>query len=225
MLKGSHKSLHEFDTSHAYRTAQYLLRYSVMVNVVLGLIFITLSGFLIYLFPLKTIEPVLVTVGDKSLKVVSIQTINPQLEGLTAYREALSRRFVLIKEAIDLQNDELRWNHLMRAYMMPKMSEEFIALMAEKNDSSPYKLAKEKQITRHIEILNSRPHPDSPTSIEVFWKAIDKDKKTGALLGQMTRRSIVQWTENVPDIPIEGQDLDSNPLGLRVTAYSDYPDS
>lgn len=224
MLLNSKKALKDFDSNHAYRSAQYLLRFSMIGNLALSFICLGLALAVFSLFPLKEIQPVLVGFSDKEQRVISIKTLNPWSDGLEACIEASARNFVKALETIDLNEHDMdRWRRLGDVWMGGGLKTLLGVRFNEANPDSPYAIAKSKKISRKVKILRSNLHPDSRKTVEVVWQALDYSNVTGRLLAPPTGvknifRSILTFEEEAGDWPVEA--LEENPFRLKVSNYS-----
>jgi len=224
MLINANKRLEDFDSNHAYRTAQYLLQISQIGNIILGFTCLGLSLCVFVLFPLKEIQPILVGFSDKEQRIISIRTLNPLNTGLEACIEACARNFVRALETIDLNNhDLLRWKRLGMVWMGEDLKEILGKRLAETNPDSPLSIAKEKKICRAVRILKSNIHPDSRNTVEVIWQVIERSSITGRILSPPNGmknifRSILSFHEVGGEWPIEL--LEENPFRLKVSTYS-----
>lgn len=219
VLEHSKEPLSRMDTSSSYRLSVVLLRVSLATNL---LLLCVIGGGLCVIFsflPLKTIQPVFIRLSDKSAQIIDIEVIRPTRTSQQAYREAMSRHFVMDHETITLVDDTQRLATLMDTFMEEDFANDFAKRMTLKSKDSPLKHAYEKGIQKTVEILISRPHPSAQDCIEVEWKVHFKHKKTSKILATKHCISIVQ-SHFREQITLTPQQMHANPLGLEITGYS-----
>lgn len=200
----------------SYRAAQTIARLSTICAVVLGLTVITLSCLIIVLFPLKEVQPMLVTLKEKSEQIVRIEPIERNEKATTLLMETLSRQYVSLRETIDLQTEEMRWKHL-SLMTGAQLNEEFLSLMKPENQDSPFKKRQEEQVTREIQILSSTSlAPSAPNIFQVEW--VSRDRHKGEIIGQGHWVSTLTVVLEPHEVSLEDQYI--NPIGFTVTHYT-----
>ena len=206
-------SLQSFES---YKAAQTTARLSTICAVVLGLTVIALICLIIVLFPLKEVQPMLVTLKDKGEQVVRIEPLERNEKAQILLMETLSRQYVSLRETIDLQTEEVRWKHL-SLMTGSQLNEEFMSLMKPENQDSPFKKRQEEQVTREIQILSSTSlAPSAPNIFQVEW--ISRDRHKGQIIGQGHWISTLTVSLEPHEVSLEDQYI--NPIGFTVTHYT-----
>jgi len=209
-------ALRKVATFNAYRSYQHLTRVLFGVCVILGMSTIFLTCCLINLFPLKEIQPMLLSFTDQQNQVVRIQPFERSIEGRRLMTEKLVMRYVELREAIDGVTDNQRTREI-HMYSDPPLYEAFRNLVKSDNPKSPVVEFYKKNMTRSVHVKRCLSlEPDAPNTYRIEWESIDY------LHNQEIERK--QWITTLSvkfearDVKYEDQYI--NPLGLTVTHYA-----
>ena len=205
-----------FDTGHAYKTAKWLVHYSVAAAIVLGCVCLGLTGVIIALLPLKQVQPFLVTTHSKSEQLITLEPLTISQEATDNLIDSLVRNYVMLREAIDLQSEKHRYDHVLK-FSEDALAKAFYDLYDEKNPKSPFVKFKGENVTRAVIIHNSAClAPSAPDVWQVEWESIDS--KDGKEIGRA--RWVSTLTAALDKQEISYDDKFLNPVGFQVKQYT-----
>ena len=196
-------------TARAFAIGMFL---SICLNVVLGFAIASLA-------PLVRVEPMLLTLRDKSEQIVRIEPFTKGAKGFDVMTEALVRDYVLSRHEIVLDEAEMRRRWGGQGLVAFRSStEEYLRFV---RDTSPkYEELRPKRIVRSVHI-----HRTSKIA-EGYWQAefstIDSDSSGVKLMETVWVASLT-----ITYIPreVNWENRFMNPLGFTVTDYSVTPKS
>jgi type IV secretory pathway component VirB8 len=203
-----------------YQAISWVALFSMAINFVLLLALMSLTAFLLTVWPLQKIEPMLVTFHEKSKELVTIEPINKGTHGIYVLMEGIARQYVLMRETIDLQSESIRWNALQK-FMSSDLFATYAKAMSPENKDSPYLSFKKRGVTREVSVTNCM-HlaPESPNTWLVEWQFKDIEQATGEVLASGQRLSKVVAELSKQTIANVGEEKYINPIGFTVVEYS-----
>jgi Type IV secretory pathway, component VirB8 len=201
----------QLTTLSAFRASQELTRVLIAVVVVLGLINIIAVGFIISLFPLKEIQPMLLSVSDKADQIVKVEPLERNQQGIDLMIESLCRNYVFKRETFDLMSEEARYEEL-KAFSATEVMQAFLRQM--NAGDSALNERHVKHITRSVIIKSCAPM--GHTNLwQVEWEAVDVQE------GDVLQKQV--WVSNIEFdfVPkkVRYEDRFINPLGFEVIRY------
>jgi type IV secretion system protein VirB8 len=212
-IKMLYRKIVSFNT---FRSFKYLAHVLFSLNILQGLMNIAMVCFVMSLFPLKEIQPMLLSFTDHQNQVVRIQPFARSIEGRKLMTEKLVMRYVELREAIDGITDNQRTKEI-HMYSDPPLYEAFRNLVKSDNPKSPVVEFYKKNMTRSVHVKRCLClEPDAPNTYRIEWESIDY------LHNQEVERK--QWITTLTvkfearDVKYEDQYM--NPLGLTVTNYT-----
>ncbi len=205
--------LENFET---YRAARRVARLTTLCALVLGFVCLSLIFLLLSLFPLKQVQPMLVTFKDKGEQIVRIEPISHNKKAIDQLMESLCRQYVTLRETYDLQSEEERWQRV-ALMSSQELFQDFIALMDPKREDSPYKKRQQEKATRSVRIVSSASMAPSAADVfQVEW--VSEDYHGGTLIGQ--ERWLTTLTVCLEERTFNHEDQFINPIGFTVTSYT-----
>jgi len=207
-------------TGQAYRIAIWTTRILAVVCVAEGIAILGLGVLTASLFPLKEVVPMFVTTGDSKDRVVKVEPFAVGMHGFDLLSETMARRYIELRETIDLQSEVGRWQEV-AMLSGPDVFNEFKALMSRDNKNSPFEKMKAERLTRAVKVravnLVYPPAPAAPFAVyQVEWEAVD------ARLSQEIERRV--WVSSLSvafqQREVRYEDRYMNPVGFTVTGYS-----
>lgn len=208
------------DTGHAYRVQMWTTRILAVVATVEGLAIAALTLTVTQLFSLKEVVPMFVTTAESKAQIVRVEPFTVGMHGFDLLSETMTRRYVELREPIDLQTEVRRWQEVANL-SSPEVFNLFKAVMGRENKDSPFERMKAERLTRAVNIkavsLVYPPTQAEPSAIyRVEFETVD------ARLSQEIERRV--W---VASIAVEFQprevryeDRYMNPIGYTVVGYS-----
>ena len=206
------------DTNHSYRAFAWVSRIlgfgllsSILVNIIFAILFLNL-------FPLKRVEPLLLTVSPKSDQVVRIEPFDAETNGFDVMTESLARDYVKMRETVDFQTETERWE---RVYWLstPPVFEMFKNIMQthenQSQGSGVYETRKLDNVTRSLSITSVSTLSKNPRILQVEWQSIDAE---GGLEIKRTLW-ISTLTIQYEASSVKFEDRYMNPLGFVVVSY------
>ncbi|HQS84736.1 MAG: hypothetical protein B7Y25_07390 [Alphaproteobacteria bacterium 16-39-46] len=206
------------DTNHSYRAFAWVSRIlgfgfvsSILVNIIFALLCLNL-------FPLKRVEPLLLTVSPKSDQVVRIEPFDAETNGFDVMTESLARDYVKMRELIDFQTETERWE---RVYWLstPSVFETFKNIMQTSGNQSSgqgvYEKRKLDNVTRSLSITSVSTLSKDPRILQVEWQSVDAE---GGLEIKRTRWISTLTIQYVAST-VKFEDRYMNPLGFVVVSY------
>lgn len=173
------------------------------------LLIITLAS----LAPLKRIEPMLVTFGEKEQQIVRIEPFQKDASGFGLMTEKLIMEYTKVRNEVVLEEGEMkrRWgnNGYISIYSTDDGYKQFV-----KNVTGVYESASSANITRSVTV-NSIDMFDS-SSARVQYQTTDKNNN-GDTLNQENWIATVKW-QYLPD-KVTYQNRYDNPLGFKVISF------
>ena len=205
--------LEPLDTGHAYRQATWALRVVSVVAAVEGLSIVALVGLLVAVLPLKEIQPMILTTGDKRDQIVQVEPFYKGIRGYDLIVEAQVRKYVTLRETLDLQSEATRWQEV-QWLSSDEVWTDFYKLMEKRNPDSPFEKARAEKITRSVHIVASPKIEGGYYQVE--WEARD------SRFGHQERCQVFLSTMTTDTRPqtVKHEDRFMNPIGFFVSAYS-----
>jgi type IV secretion system protein VirB8 len=201
------------DTGQEYYLLWWQARVATIGFVVLLALVVILISFMIWLFPLKEIMPVLVTFHNGQIaKVASVEVNTPAIQNVA---EGLARQYVVEAETFDGQTEDYRIKRLI-LLSSPEL-ESYLKTIDPNDSGSVNKQFKERGITRAVNIKNSlNLGPMAPNVWQVEWESLDVDVKTR----EETRANwISTLTVDIREKRMSIDDRFVNPIGFTVIHY------
>jgi type IV secretory pathway component VirB8 len=208
------------DTGHAYRVALWTSRVLAVVAAAEALAILGLAVLITGLFPLKEVVPMFVTTGDSKDRVVKVQPFTVGMHGFDLLSETMGRRYVELRETIDLQSEVRRWQEVAQL-SSPDVFNEFRAFMGRDNKNSPFERMKAERITRTVNVrainLIYPPTPAEPSAVyQIEWESVDHR------LSQEIERRV--WVSSLSvqfeSREVRYEDRYMNPVGYTVVGYT-----
>lgn len=212
--------LERFDTGQPYRIALWMARLLALIACVEALAIVFLAALTWSLFPLKEIVPMMLTTDERHNQIVRVEPFEIRSHGFDILAETMSRKYVEMRETIDLQTEVRRWQEI--AYLSePEIFEQFRKLMGRDNKESPFEKMKAERITRAVNIVAFSilypPHKAEPSAtFQVEWEAIDYRQ------GQESdrRRWVSTMSVQFRPLLVRMENRFINPIGFTVVGYS-----
>ena len=200
----------------AHRAYQTIARISVLALIGLTLVVIVEGALLMTLWPLKEIQPVLITLKDKGEQVVHIEPLERSVKGLQQLTEAMCRKYIKLRETFDLHTENVRWQEV--AYMSSDLlAKAFQAQVAPDTKSGVLYQRTQDRTRREVKILSSASlAPQAPDMYQVEWQS--EDFQDGQSLGVKTWQSTL--TVSLESRSMREVDQYINPTGFTVTHYT-----
>jgi len=201
------------DTGQEYYLLWWQARVATLWAVVMLALILVLIAFIIWLFPLKQVMPVLVTFHqDQIAKVASVEVNSPGFQNVI---EGLVRQYVVEAETFDGQTEDYRINRL--TLLSSEELAPYLQLIHPEHNDSVNKKLKERGITRTVNIKSSTNlAPSSPNVWQVEWESIDVDRQT-------REEARTQWvstlTVEIREKKINVEDRFINPIGFTAMHY------
>lgn len=203
-------------TFSAYRSYQQITRVLLAVCLLLSGISVVLTCFLVNLFPLKEVKPMLVTFSEQQNQVVRIEPLAKDLQGTDVLLEKLACRYVELRETFDGVTENARLQELMHM-SAPELWEAYGALIAEENPQSPFKAFQQSHVTRSVKIKSCFClAPAAPDTYRIEWESLDTQE------GQEGERKEWVTTLAITLDPreVRFEDKYINPIGFTVIHYA-----
>ncbi len=201
------------ETGHSYRAFAWISRIlgfgfliSILVNIVFAVLFLNL-------FPLKRVEPLLLTLSPKSDQVVRIEPFEAETQGFNVMTESLARDYVKMRETVDFQTETERWE---RVYFLssPFVFETFKNMMNKQGDGV-YETRRQNNVTRSVSLSSVSTLSENPRILQVEWQSIDAQE--GITIKRT--RWISTITIQYEPTKVKFEDRYMNPLGFVVASY------
>jgi type IV secretion system protein VirB8 len=204
------------ESYEAYRAAQKVARLTTVISVVLGIICLSLIGLVIAIFPLKEVQPMLITVKEKGEQIVRIEPIEKNVQAIEQLKETLARQYVMLRETFDLQSEKERWKQL-TLMSSDKLAAEFQSQMSPNTADSPFKKRMQEGTTRSVRVLSSASLAPSASNIfQVEW--VSEDRHQGQVVG--TAHWLSTLTVSLEERSFDYEDQYINPIGFTVSHYT-----
>jgi type IV secretion system protein VirB8 len=212
------------DTGQSYRAAWWTAHLFAVIAVVSMLGNVGLASIIYQLLPLKEVVPMLLTVNGQKDQVVRVEPWDVSTQGHQLMMETLARRYVELRERIDLHTEPDRWQEV--AWMSgDDVWKDFRNLMKKENAESPFEKRKRDRVTRELRILASpaiKYDPSRLSVVQVEWESQDlaagsEPRGKGAWLSTLT----IAFTPKA----VKFEDRYMNPVGFQVVGYSVRPKS
>lgn len=211
------------DTGQSYRVALWTARILAVIASAEALAIVFLAGVIVSLFPLKEVVPMVLTADDKRNQIVRVEPFEIGTRGFDLIAESMGRKYVELRETIDLQTEVRRWQEV--AWLTdPEVFDHFRKLMGRENKESPFERMKAERITRTVNIaafnLLYPPHAtdknEAAATYQVEWDAIDYRQ------GQEIERRTWVSTMSVKfhETAVRAENRFMNPIGFTVAGYS-----
>ncbi len=200
------------------QTLWWMVKFTFVVSMVLLISNLATVSVVYYLLPLKEVKPYLLSIHPQSEQIVKIEAVQKSVSGYSLLMEQLARRYVMLREVIDLQTEFDRWTEI---YLMTdeKNYRSFENTMRLENKESPLLKFQERQIKREVHILSSNNlAPTAPDIWQVEWEAIDNDAKTQITVNRQIFISTITAETRQQNIQLDSSLI--NPTGFTVINYS-----
>ena len=201
------------ETGHSYRAFAWVSRIlgfgflsSILLNIIFAVLFLNL-------FPLKRVEPLLLTISPKSDQVVRIEPFEAETQGFDVMTESLARDYVKMRETIDFQTETERWE---RVYWLssPSVFETFKNMM-NKQGSGIYEKRQRDNVTRSLSMSSLSTLSKNPRILQVEWQSTDY--QDGIEINRT--RWISTLTIQYEPAGVRFEDRHMNPVGFVVVSY------
>ena len=212
-----------YDTGQSYRLALWTARILAIVASAEAFAIVFLTSMIVSLFPLKQLVPMVLTSDDRRNQIVRVEPFEIGARGFDLLAESMARRYVELRETIDLQTEVRRWQEV--AWLTdPEIFDQFRKLMGRENKESPFERMKTDRITRTVSIAAFNmlypPHSSEKTeaaaTYQLEWEAIDYRQ------GQEIERRTWVSTMSVKYLEqaVRAEQRFMNPIGFTVVGYS-----
>ena len=201
---------------NVYRSYQQLTR--VLMGTCIGLLMlcIALTCSLLSLFPLKEIQPMILSLSDQKNQVVHVEPLARNTRGIQLITEKLAKRYVELRETFDFVTDNERLvelQHLSSALLF----DAYWQLLKPENPKSPRKAFLHNKLTRSVHLKNCLSlAPSAPNTFRIEWESIDYRE------GQEVDRQ--KWVSTLSvcfeEREVKYEDQYINPLGFKVIHYA-----
>ena len=209
----------KLDTGQTYRAAWWMAHLFAVGFVVSMLGNVGLAAVIFGLLPLKEVVPMVLTAGDRTNQVVRVEPWDMRTKGHQLLTETLAKRYVELREGIDLQTEPDRWQEVSWMSADPVWNE-FRNLMKRENPDSPFEKRKRERVTRgvSVKVINTvRYQPESMSVFQVEWEA--QDFAAGS-----DPRGRTSWVSTLSVVfepkAVKFEDRYMNPVGFQVAGYS-----
>ena len=219
-VAGPAAPIERWDTGQAYRVALWTVRVLAVIACAEGLVIVFLAAAVMSLLPLKEVVPMLLTTGTKQDQIVRVEPFEIGMHGFDILAETMTRRYVELRETIDLQTEVRRWQEV-AVLSSPDVFGEFRALMGRENKNSPFERMKAERITRAVNIIAVNvvypPHPAEPAAVyQVEFETVDY-----RLTQEIERRRwVASLSVEYQPRAVRYEDRYVNPIGFQVVGYS-----
>lgn len=203
-------------TFNAYRSYQHLTRVMMATCLTLGSVLIVQTCFLINLYPLKEIQPMILSLTDKENQVVRVEPIERNVQGIQLMTEKLLMRYVELRESVDGITESKRFQEIYNMTDGPLWAS-FMELMKPENSHSPLQEFRKKELVRSARITRCISlHASAPNTFRVEWESIDLRHGQEVDRNQWVTTIVVRFDKR--EVKYEDQYI--NPLGLIVVDYT-----
>ena len=207
------------DTGQSYRAAWWTAHLLAVVAVVSMLGNVGLAALIFRLLPLKEVVPMLLTVNDEKNQVVRVEPWDTSTKGHQLMTETLARRYVEMRERIDLHTEPDRWQEV--AWMSgEEVWRDFKKLMKKENPESPFEKRKRDRVTREVEWRATSTIKYDPTRVSVIQ--VEWESQDFAAGSEPRGRGLWISTLSVTfdEKAVKFEDRYMNPVGFQVVGYS-----
>ena len=201
------------DTGQGYRAQAWVTRVLLVAVLLQTIMIAILGGTLVTLFPLKTIEPMILRSDHQANQIWRVEPFETGTKAWYLIAEMKAKEYVLKRETIDLQTDRERWEHV--AWMSSDdVYDAFFNFMSpDKNPESPYTTAVQNRLTRTVEIEVVSRLNDWQYQVEF----LRRDFQHGAEIER--KRLVATMTVATQEQRMRYEDRYMNPTGWVVVAY------
>ena len=201
------------ETGHAYRAFAWTSKLlglgflsSLLLNIVFAMLFMNL-------FPLKRVEPLLLTISPKSDQVVRIEPFENTTPGFDLMTETVAREYVKLRENIDFQTETMRWERVYWLSSNPVF--EIFKNLMNKEGAGAFEKRQLSNVTRSITVLSASTLSNDPRIVQVEWQS--SDSQNGSELERKIWVSTLTIRYDASQVRFEDRYM--NPLGFVVTGY------
>lgn len=195
----------------AHRRLAWMLRMSVAINVVLGILAISLSNAIAVLVPLKTTEIALVRTDPEDKRLFRIEPLTREVAGFDVALEDKAHRFVWLLLGIDSITQTERFREAFR--MMDR--DFYERFKKDRIDSNEVQNAINSGLSRSITIETVDRIQSFKDTYKFAVDFIQTDRRHGEVIeAQKLRAYLNMTTRPQEDVPVE--DKYENPLGIVV---------
>jgi type IV secretion system protein VirB8 len=206
----------ELSSFQAYRSYQHLSQILLRAVIISGLLNIIFAGFLISLFPLKEVQPMLISLSDKANQIIKVEPLERTVPGFEIMMEKLSRHYIILRESFDLISEEKRYQELAQ-FSSDELNTAFWEVINPEKEKSPLKQRLEKGISRSVIIKHCTSlAPDAPNTYQVEWES--EDRQNNEVVERAHWVSTLTVDLDKSETTYEHQYL--NPIGFKVTHYN-----
>lgn len=199
------------DLGQSYRMQMWTSR--ILLVTCIGLLGtnIFLAVCIMFLVPLKEIQPMFLTTSDKAEQVVRVEPFKVTMPSHRLLSEKMARKYLMKRETVDLQTEDQRYRQV-QLLSSPEVFKDFKDFV--EVDKSFLKKAKEQNLTRSIVIKSISWISDDKLYIE--YEAIDA--RFGVEIDKRSMIATMTFTYNPLSVTLEDTYL--NPVGWIVSHYS-----
>jgi type IV secretion system protein VirB8 len=205
------------DNGQAFQALWWVARLTSILCIGMFFVILGLCAVIVSMFPLKEVQPMLVTAQDKSQQIIKIEPLEKGAKGWELVAHQLARQYVKERETIDGHTELARWR-LLTLFSSQELDQQFRAQMDIENPLSPLKKFKDRGIQRKINIIRSTSlAPRAPDMWEVEWESVDIDSKE---LTETKAYWVSVLSVEFIEQEVKVEDQYCNPIGFRVTHYT-----
>lgn len=209
-------SARKIATFSFYRAFKHLT--GTLLSICIGefLVIITLVCLLVGLFPLKEVQPMLLTIKEQGNQVVRIEPFARDTRGTDLLIEKLACRYVELRETFDNVSESHRLNELMLMTSF-ELWEAFRSLISNENKESPFRQFQENKVTRSVHIKNCLSlAPSAPDTYRIEWTSVDY--RDGQEIDRKNWITTLAIKLEEKEVCFEDQYI--NPIGFTVISYA-----
>ena len=203
----------QIETGHAYRSLVWvsrLLGFGLLASILMN---VTCSVLLMNVFPLKRIEPFLITMSPKTEQIVKIESFEDETQGFDLMTESQARNYVKLREEIDFQTESIRWEQVY--WISSSAVFEIFKNLMNTEDGGVYLTRKNRGLRRSVTILSVSTLSNDPRILQVEWQSNDFQEGFEVLKKNWISTLTVKYEPQ----KVRFEDRYMNPLGFIVVAY------
>ena len=200
----------------AYKSYQQITRTLFGLCIVLGLLCLSLGATIIGILPLKEVRPMLIAVSDESKKVIRIEPIKENIQGINLLTEKLVMHYVKQRETIDGITESSRYQEISNM-TSKRVWDDYWNFVKLENPKSPLKTFFDNGIRREVHVKNCLSlHATASNTYRVEWTSIDT--KHGDEIKKQKWISTLAVSFEPQNVRVKDQYI--NPLGLKIIHYT-----
>lgn len=206
----------EFDSGSESRRLAWALRAVTLVAAINGLAAAAAVFGLVSLLPLKTVEPMLLTVDRAENAIVRVSPFTKGAEGFRLMTEALVRRYVDVAHTVQLDPKAMqrRWGGDLYRMSGQEVFEDLREAFA-----APAQKLLDRKISRGVEIEGD-PRLLDEQGGQLYYQVTFRTIDSRLMKTVSTRRWIASLVVAFLPDEVAYEDRYINPLGFRVIRYS-----